>query len=82
MRGGKLTYYFLANRWAVETVQEGRGRSIMMPMPMGSVWLEGKRMVIHPQVKVVDREQPTAEGQIQKAYRWSCGQNCGQKEKR
>ena len=61
-RGKELTYYFLTNRWAVEAMQEDKVRAILTLMPMGGVWLEGKRLAVHPQVEVVDVEQPTAEG--------------------
>ena len=55
VRNGKESvYHFLTNRWQIETMTEDKVRAVLTLMPLGGVWLDGKRLVVHQGVEIVD----------------------------
>ena len=54
-RNGKESiYHFITNRWQIESMSEDKVRAILTLMPMGGIQLDGKRLVVHENVEVVD----------------------------
>lgn len=47
-------YHFITNRWQIESMSEDKVRAILTLMPMGGIQLDGKRLVVHENVEVVD----------------------------
>lgn len=55
VRNGKESvYHFLTNRWQIETMTEDKVRAVLTLMPLGGVWLDGKRLIVHQGVEIVD----------------------------
>lgn len=50
----EITYHFITNRWQIESMSEDKVRAILTLMPMGGIQLDGKRLVVHGNVEVVD----------------------------
>lgn len=59
--GKSNRYEFITNRWGQEAMGEDQVRAMLTIMPMGGIHMEGKKLVPHKNVEVVDKTTTTTE---------------------